>query len=210
MQKQKATQILQRLFAATPNPRIELNYNSIFELLIAVILSAHATDRSVNAATATLFPIANTPSAILALGETKLKTYIKSVGLYNAKATNIIKTCEILVAQYNSQVPATREALEQLPGVGRKTANVVLNVGFGENAIGVDTHIFRVANRTKMAPGATTLAVERELLQVVAKKFLLFAHRVLVLHGRYICKAKHPLCAQCVINDLCEYADKEE
>jgi len=208
MNKQKISKILQLLQQAIPNPKIELHYTSNFELLLAVILSAHTTDNGVNLTTAKLFPIANTPSAILALGENKLKQYLKNLGLYNAKAANIIKTCKILVEQHNSIVPHTRAALEALPGVGRKTANVILNVAFDQPTIAVDTHIFRVSNRTKIAPGATPLTVEQKLLKTIPQKFLLIAHHLLVLHGRYICKAKKPLCAQCVINKLCEYDHK--
>lgn len=208
MQKQKVKNILERLHKAIPNPKIELNYSSTFELLVAVILSAHTTDRSVNVATAKLFPVANTPESMLALGENRLKYYIKNVGLFNAKAANILKTCKILLEQHGGQVPRTREELEALPGVGRKTANVVLNVAFGESVIAVDTHVFRLANRTKMAVGVNPLAVERNLEGVVPQEFMKIVHHLLVLHGRYVCKAIHPLCAQCVIRDLCEYDEK--
>lgn len=200
----QVAKILQLLSQAIPNPKTELNYSSNFELLIAVILSAHATDKSVNLATAKLFPLANTPASLLAFGELNLKQCIKNVGLYNTKAANIIKSCKILVEQHHSNVPSTRAELEQLPGVGRKTANVILNMVFGQPTIAVDTHIFRVANRTTMARGTTPLAVEKALLAVIPQKFLFSAHHLLLLHGRYVCRAKAPLCASCVIQGLCE------
>ncbi|MGI0115946.1 endonuclease III [Zooshikella sp. RANM57] len=208
MNKEKRQQIFSRLQAQNPNPTTELNYNSPFELLIAVILSAQATDVGVNKATVKLFPIANTPEKIFALGLTKLKSYIKTIGLYNAKAENIIKTCQILIEKYNSEVPDTREALESLPGVGRKTANVVLNTAFRQPTMAVDTHIFRVSNRTGIAPGKNVLEVEKRLLRVVPKDFLLDAHHWLILHGRYVCKARKPQCNSCIIEDLCEYKEK--
>ncbi|MBU2709728.1 endonuclease III [Zooshikella harenae] len=208
MNKEKRQQIFSRLQAQNPNPTTELNYNSPFELLIAVILSAQATDVGVNKATVKLFPIANTPEKIFTLGLTELKSYIKTIGLYNAKAENIIKTCQILIEKYNSEVPNTREALESLPGVGRKTANVVLNTAFRQSTMAVDTHIFRVSNRTGIAPGKNVLEVEKRLLRVVPKDFLLDAHHWLILHGRYVCKARKPQCGSCIIEDLCEYKEK--
>ncbi len=208
MNKEKRRQIFERLAAENPHPQTELNYNNPFELLIAVILSAQATDVGVNKATARLFPVANTPESILALGLDGLKDYIKTIGLYNAKAENIIKTCRILMEKYNSQVPETRAALEALPGVGRKTANVVLNTAFGLPCIAVDTHIFRVANRTGLAKGKTPLEVEKKLEKTIDKAFLKDAHHWLVLHGRYVCLARKPKCPDCIISDLCEYKDK--
>lgn len=208
MKQDKARKILENLAKAIPNPKSELNYSSPFELLISVILSAHTTDVSVNKATAKLFPVANTPEAIFALGETKLKQYIKTIGLYNAKAANIIKTCDILIAKHNSQVPHDRKELEELGGVGRKTANVILNIVFNEPTIAVDTHIFRVGNRTKLAPGKNPLAVEKQLMQIVPKELMHNAHHLLLLHGRYTCTAKKPHCGECVIYDYCEYEDK--
>ncbi len=209
MNKVKRTEIFARLRNENPHPTTELNYQSSFELLIAVILSAQATDVGVNKATQKLYAVANTPQAILDLGIDGLKRYIKTIGLYNSKADNIIKTCRILVEQYNSEIPQTREALEALPGVGRKTANVVLNTAFGQPTMAVDTHIFRVANRTKIAPGKTVLAVEKALLKFVPDEFLVDAHHWLILHGRYVCKARKPLCHACLIEDLCEYKDKQ-
>lgn len=202
------TRIFERFQAQNPHPKTELQYHSPFELLIAVILSAQATDVSVNKATQHLFPIANTPETILALGEAKLKTYIKTIGLYNSKARHIIQACEQLVTLQDGQVPATREALEALPGVGRKTANVILNTAFGQPTIAVDTHIFRVANRTGMARGKTPLAVERALEKKIDVLYLQHAHHWLVLHGRYVCMARKPHCSKCVIRDLCEYPAK--
>lgn len=210
MNAEKRFEILSRLRAENPNPTTELKYNSDFELLIAVILSAQATDVSVNKATEKLYPVANTPEAIAALGLRKLKSYIKTIGLYNAKAENIIKTCKILVNDYNSQVPRTREELEALPGVGRKTANVVLNTAYGEPTMAVDTHIFRFSNRTKFAPGKNVLQVEKKLLKVIPDEFIRDAHHWLILHGRYICTARTPKCGACVISDLCEFKDKTE
>ncbi|ATN74664.1 endonuclease III [Coxiella burnetii] len=208
MDQTEREEIFRRFKARNHKPVSELIYHSEFELLISVMLSAQATDISVNKATKDLYRIANTPAKVLALGESGLKKYIKSIGLYNTKAKNIIKTCKILVENYHSKVPRTREELEALPGVGRKTANVILNTAFGEHAIAVDTHIFRVANRTGLARGKTPLAVEKKLMEVVPKKYLADAHHWLVLHGRYICIALRPKCSECLINDLCEYPDK--
>ncbi|VEB32568.1 endonuclease III [Legionella sainthelensi] len=208
MNKQKRREIFLRFQAQNPHPVTELVYHSSFELLIAVILSAQATDVGVNKATAKLFPVANTPQAILDLGLEKLKDYIKSIGLYNSKAQNIIKTCELLLKNYHGQVPDRREALEALPGVGRKTANVVLNTAFGQPTVAVDTHIFRVANRTGIAKGKTPLEVEKNLIKSTASEFLKDAHHWLVLHGRYVCTARKPHCKSCIIEDLCEYPEK--
>ncbi len=210
MNKQKRTEIFARLRDANPSPTTELVYSSPFELLIAVMLSAQATDVSVNKATAKLFPAANTPEAIYALGVKRLKDYIKTIGLFNTKAENVIKTCRILIDQHGSQVPTTREALEALPGVGRKTANVVLNTAFRQPAMAVDTHIFRVSNRTGIAPGKTVLEVENKLMKFVPPEFLMDAHHWLILHGRYTCVARKPKCGSCLIEDLCEYRDKTE
>ena len=205
MNRDKRQAIFQRLRAANPTPATELNYSTPFELLVAVILSAQATDKGVNKATELLFPVANTPAAILALGEDGLKQYIKTIGLFNSKAANIIKTCRILMERHDGQVPGERKALEALPGVGRKTANVVLNTAFGQPTIAVDTHIFRVANRTGIAPGKTPLAVEQRLMRLVPKEFLQDAHHWLILHGRYVCTARKPRCTQCTIENLCEF-----
>ncbi|GAA0858349.1 endonuclease III [Aliiglaciecola litoralis] len=210
MNKQKRREMLARLQADNPNPKTELNYSSPFELLIAVILSAQATDVGVNKATDKLYPVANTPEAIYALGVDGLKEYIKTIGLFNAKAENVIKTCKILIDQHNSQVPENREALEALPGVGRKTANVVLNTAFGWPTIAVDTHIFRVSNRTKLAMGKNVDQVEQKLLKVVPAEFKLDVHHWLILHGRYTCIARKPRCGSCIIEDLCEFKDKTE
>jgi endonuclease-3 len=210
MNKAKRRAIFERLRELNPHPTTELNFQSPFELLIAVMLSAQATDVSVNKATVKLFAHANTPQAILDLGETKLKEYIKTIGLFNTKAANVMKTCQMLVEQHQSEVPAAREALEALPGVGRKTANVVLNTAFGQPTMAVDTHIFRVANRTGLAPGKTPLAVEHALLKNVEPEFLHDAHHWLILHGRYVCVARKPHCPECVIRDLCEYKDKTQ
>ena len=196
------------LQAANPHPQTELEYSSVFELLTAVLLSAQATDVGVNKATRRLFPVANTPAAILALGEDGLKNYISTIGLFNAKAKNVIATCRILLERYDGEVPRSREALESLPGVGRKTANVVLNTAFGEPTMAVDTHIFRVANRTGLAPGKDVRAVEDRLMKVVPAEFMQDAHHWLILHGRYVCKARKPDCPQCVIRDLCRFKDK--
>ena len=189
---------------ANPQPTTELEYTSTFELLIAVILSAQATDKGVNKATRRLFPVANTPAAILALGEDGLKDYIKTIGLYNTKAVNILKTCQILLDEYGGAVPADRAALEKLPGVGRKTANVILNTAFRQPVMAVDTHIFRVSNRTGIAPGKTVLAVEKGLMARVPPAYLLDAHHWLILHGRYVCIARKPRCGACLISDLCD------
>jgi endonuclease-3 len=204
----KRTEIFRRLRESNPSPKSELQYTTPFQLLVAVILSAQATDKSVNLATPALFAGAPTPGAMLALGEEKLARYINRIGLYNAKAKNIIATCRQLLERHGGEVPRDREALEALPGVGRKTANVVLNVAFGEPTIAVDTHIFRVANRTKLAPGKTPLAVELKLLESVPGKFRQDAHHWLILHGRYICKARRPECWHCVIVELCGYEQK--
>jgi endonuclease-3 len=204
----KRHEIFARLQAATPIPRSELEYGTPFQLLVAVILSAQATDKGVNRATAALFRDAPTPAAMLALGVQGLSQYIRSIGLYNSKARNIIETCRILVERHGGEVPRAREALESLPGVGRKTANVVLNVAFGEPTIAVDTHIFRVANRLGLAPGRTPLEVEQRLLQVVPEAFRQHAHHWLILHGRYVCTARVPGCPECRLIDLCEYRDK--
>jgi endonuclease-3 len=208
MNAAKRAEIYSRLKANNPEPTTELHYANPFELLIAVILSAQATDISVNKATDRLYPVAKTPDAILALGETGLKTYIKTIGLYNSKARNIIKTCRILIDHHDGQVPETRAELEALPGVGRKTANVILNTAFGQPTIAVDTHIFRVGNRTGLAPGKTPLEVEKKLLKFTPGEFKLDAHHWLILHGRYVCKARKPECGDCVIADLCEYKQK--
>ncbi|MDX1705174.1 endonuclease III [Pseudidiomarina sp.] len=208
MNKQKRIEILTRFRDNNPHPDTELEYSSTFELLIAVILSAQATDKGVNKATSKLFPAANTPGAILALGVDGLKEYINSIGLYNSKAENIIKTCAILVRDYHGEVPEDREALESLPGVGRKTANVVLNTAFGWPTIAVDTHIFRVSNRTRFAPGKNVRAVEDKLEKVIPKEFKTDAHHWFILHGRYTCIARKPQCGSCLIEDLCEYPDK--
>jgi len=205
---QKRHAIFARLRAANPQPRTELTYASAFELLVSVILSAQATDKSVNKATAELFRVANTPAAILALEEGGLSKYIKSIGLYNAKAKNIIAMCQMLLERHGGEVPVTREALEELPGVGRKTANVILNTAFGQATIAVDTHIFRVANRTRIAPGKTVREVEAKLMKFVPLEFRRDAHHWLILHGRYICKARRPACPVCIIADLCEYPHK--
>jgi endonuclease III len=204
----KRHEIFARLQAANPAPRSELEYGTPFQLLVAVILSAQATDKSVNRATVALFRDAPTPAAMLALGVEGLSHYIRSIGLYNSKARNIIETCRILIERYGSEVPREREALESLPGVGRKTANVVLNVAFGEPTIAVDTHIFRVANRLGLAPGRTPLEVEQRLLQVVPQAFRQHAHHWLILHGRYVCTARVPGCPECRLIDLCEYRAK--
>ena len=201
-------EIFTRFKAVNPHPTTELEYNSPFELLVAVVLSAQATDKSVNLATRKLFPKANTPEQILALEEAGLRDIIKSIGLYKTKAKNILATCRLLIQHYGNKVPQTREQLEELPGVGRKTANVILNTAFGEPTIAVDTHIFRVANRTGIAPGKTVLKVELKLLKSIPREFRHDAHHWLILHGRYVCKARKPECATCIINDLCEYKEK--
>jgi len=207
--KLKRTEIFTRFRAENPEPKTELAYSSNFELLISVILSAQATDVGVNKATAKLYPIANTPEAIYALGVDGLSEYIKTIGLYNSKAKNVIATCDLLVREHNSIVPDDRDALEALPGVGRKTANVVLNSAFGHPTMAVDTHIFRVSNRTKIAPGKTVLAVEKALLKFIPVEFLVDAHHWLILHGRYTCIARKPRCGSCIISDLCEFKDKQ-
>lgn len=208
MNRLKRQEIFSRLRAADPHPTTELRFTTPFELLVAVILSAQATDKGVNKATAKLFPVANTPQAILALGVDGLKRYIKTIGLFNSKAENIIKTCAQLIEHHDGEVPAERAALEALPGVGRKTANVVLNTAFGQPTMAVDTHIFRVANRTGIAPGKTVLEVEKRLLRLVPAEFLHDAHHWLILHGRYTCIARKPRCGACLIEDLCEYRHK--
>ena len=208
MNREKRTEIYTRLRKHIPDPETELSYESPFELLISVILSAQATDISVNKATALLYPVANTPQAFLELGETRLKGFIKTIGLFNSKAKNIIATCRRLTEQHDGQVPSTRQELEALPGVGRKTASVVLNTAFGEPTIAVDTHIFRVSNRTGLAKGKSPLEVELRLTKLTPDEFRQKAHHWLILHGRYTCKARKPECPNCVINDLCEYRKK--
>ena len=209
MNPTKRTEIFKRLKAENPGPQTELNYSSPFELLIAVLLSAQATDKSVNKATTKLYAQANTPEAILKLGLTGLKKHIKTIGLFNTKAANIIKTCKIIIKEHNSQVPDDQQALEALPGVGRKTANVVRNTAFGHATIAVDTHIFRISNRSKLAPGKNVLEVEKKLLKFVPEDYKLNAHHWLILHGRYICIARKPRCSACIIEDLCEFKQKE-
>lgn len=208
MNKEKRYEIFRRLREDNPHPTTELNFSTPFELLVAVTLSAQATDVGVNKATDKLFPVANTPEAIYALGVDGLSDYIKTIGLFNSKARNVIAACKILIEQHNSQVPDNREALEALPGVGRKTANVVLNTAFGQPTMAVDTHIFRVSNRTGIAPGKNVLEVEKKLLKYVPKEFLVDAHHWLILHGRYVCKARTPQCGSCRIEDLCDYKHK--
>lgn len=208
MNKQIRQEIFERFRAANPHPTTELNFSSPFELLIAVLLSAQATDVGVNKATAKLFPVANTPQAMLDLGLDGVMEYTKIIGLYKTKSKHIMQTCRILLEKYNGEVPADREALESLPGVGRKTANVVLNTAFGQPVMAVDTHIFRVANRTKIAPGKDVREVEDKLMRFIPKEFLMDAHHWLILHGRYTCKALKPQCSTCLINDLCEYPAK--
>ncbi len=210
MDKKKINTLFARFKKANPNPTTELHFSSDFELLIAVMLSAQATDVSVNKATEPLFKKANTPEAFLALGLEKVTDAIKTIGLYNSKAKNVIKTCEILVNEHHSQVPQNREALEALPGVGRKTANVVLNTAFGQPTMAVDTHIFRLANRLNLAPGKTPLAVEKKLVANIPKRYLQDAHHWLILHGRYVCKARKPECFNCNVKDLCAYPDKND
>ena len=208
MNPQKRRQIFARLREHIEEPRSELEYSSNFELLISVLLSAQATDVSVNKATARLYPVANTPEKMLELGEDGLREYIKTIGLFNSKAKNVIATCKMLIERHGSEVPDDRAALEALPGVGRKTANVILNTAFGQPTIAVDTHIFRVSNRTGLAPGKNVLEVEKKLLKFVAQEFRLDAHHLLILHGRYTCVARKPRCGSCVIADLCEYRHK--
>lgn len=206
----KRFQFLARLRQENPTPTTELKYGSTFELLISVILSAQATDVSVNKATSNLFSVANTPESIYELGEKRLKTYIKTIGLFNTKASNIIKTCRMLIDRHQSVVPRTRKELEALAGVGRKTANVVLNTAFGEPTMAVDTHIYRISNRTRFAPGKTVLQVEEKLLKVIPDEFIRDAHHWLILHGRYVCTARSPRCGACVVYDLCEYKLKKK
>ncbi len=208
MNPQKRRAIFERLAAANPHPKSELAHRTPFELLVAVVLSAQATDKGVNKATAVLFPVANTPAAIAGLGVDGLIPYVQSIGLFRNKAKNIVALSQILLAEHGGEVPADREALERLPGVGRKTANVVLNVAFGQPTIAVDTHIFRVANRTGLAPGKNVDEVEQKLLKFVPEEFRLHAHHWLILHGRYVCIARSPKCAECAIRDLCDYRDK--
>lgn len=208
MNKNKRTEIFQKLKAQNPQPSTELEYSSPFELLVSVILSAQATDIGVNKATKKMFPVANTPEAIYALGTEGLKQYIRTIGLYNTKAENIIKTCRLLIEEHDSQVPDDRNSLENLPGVGRKTANVVLNTAFGQPTIAVDTHIFRVSNRTGIAPGKDVRVVEEKLMKFVPNEFKQDAHHWLILHGRYTCVARKPRCGSCVIYDLCEFKQK--
>ncbi|WP_024592286.1 MULTISPECIES: endonuclease III [unclassified Pseudoalteromonas] len=210
MNKEKRHQILSRLREDNPHPVTELEYSSPFELLVAVTLSAQATDVGVNKATRKLFPVANTPQAILDIGHDTLRDYIKTIGLFNSKAANVYKMCQILVDEHNSIVPENREALEALPGVGRKTANVVLNTAFGWPVIAVDTHIFRVSNRTKLAMGKDVVAVEQKLEKVVPKEFKVDVHHWLILHGRYTCVARKPKCGSCIIEDLCEFKEKTD
>lgn len=209
MNAEKRFEIYRRLSVAIPNPSTELKHNSTFELLIAVILSAQATDKGVNLATDKLYAVANTPETILALGLHGLESYIKTIGLYHAKAKNVLATCQMLITQHNSQVPNTRAALEALPGVGRKTANVILNTAFGEPTIAVDTHLFRLGNRIKLATGKTVLEVEKKYMKTIPAEFMHDAHHLLILHGRYTCTARKPKCAECCIEDLCEYDAKE-
>jgi len=200
--------MFERLRALNPHPTTELEYATPFELLVAVILSAQATDKSVNVATRKLFPVANTPRAVLDLGVEGLSSFVRSIGLYQGKARNIIATCQILLEQHGGEVPAERESLEALPGVGRKTANVILNTAFGQPTMAVDTHIFRVANRTGLAPGKTVLEVEKKLLKTIPPEFRIDAHHWLILHGRYVCQARKPKCSECIIVDLCEFKGK--
>lgn len=209
MNPAKRAEIFRRLKAGNPTPTTELEYRTAFELLVAVVLSAQATDKSVNLATRKLFPVASTPAAILSLGEEGLVPYIQSIGLYRTKAKNILAACRLLQDRHAGEVPRSREALEALPGVGRKTANVILNTAFGEPTIAVDTHIFRVANRTGLAPGKDVAEVERRLLKFVPEAYRKDAHHWLILHGRYVCKARRPECSRCIIVDLCEYRRKE-
>ena len=210
MNKTKRTEIFKRLRDANPSPTTELKYDSVFELLVAVILSAQATDVSVNKATRTLFPLANTPRALLELGEDGLREHIRHIGLFNSKARNVIRTCAALVEQHDGEVPRDRSALEALPGVGRKTANVVLNTAFGEPTLAVDTHIFRLANRIPLARGKTVREVEDRLVRFIPKAYLRDAHHWLILHGRYVCTARRPRCGACIIEDLCEFRDKTD
>jgi endonuclease-3 len=208
MNAETRSEMFGRLLKKIPNPTTELSYSTSFELLVAVTLSAQATDKSVNQVTDILFPLANTPETIFELGEAKLRDTIKSIGLFNSKAKHIIQTCRILIDKYNSEVPETRKELEALPGVGRKTANVVLNTAFGQPTIAVDTHIYRVANRTAIASGKTVLEVEKKLIKFIPDEFKVPAHHLMILHGRYVCKARSPYCNECILLDLCEYEEK--
>ena len=208
MNAETRSEMFGRLLKQIPNPTTELNYSTSFELLVAVTLSAQATDKSVNQVTDILFPLANTPESIFDLGEDKLRDTIKSIGLFNSKAKHIIQTCRIIIDKYNSKVPETRKELEALPGVGRKTANVVLNTAFGQPTIAVDTHIYRVANRTAIASGKTVLEVEKKLIKFIPDEFKVPAHHLMILHGRYVCKARSPHCTDCTLLDLCEYEEK--
>jgi len=208
MNAETRSEMFGRLLKKIPNPTTELSYSTSFELLVAVTLSAQATDKSVNQVTDILFPLANTPETIFELGEAKLRDTIKSIGLFNSKAKHIIQTCRILIDKYNSEVPETRKELEALPGVGRKTANVVLNTAFGQPTIAVDTHIYRVANRTAIASGKTVLEVEKKLIKFIPDEFKVPAHHLMILHGRYVCKARSPYCNDCILLDLCEYEEK--
>lgn len=205
---QECLELFEKLAVSIPEPSTELQYQTPFQLLIAVMLSAQATDKSVNKATPALFAAADSPEKMLALGEAKLKDYIKTIGLYNTKALNILRTCQILIEKYHSSIPTTRQELETLPGVGRKTANVILNVAFGQPTVAVDTHIFRLSNRTGLAPGKNVREVEEKLLEVVPESYRLHAHHWLILHGRYVCVARKPLCSNCVIHGICRYPDK--
>ncbi len=209
MNPAKRREIFLRLQAANPHPTTELEHKSSFELLVAVVLSAQATDKSVNLATRELFPVANTPEKILALGEDELRSYVQRIGLYQTKSKHIMQMCRILIEQHSGQVPQTREALEALPGVGRKTANVILNTAFGQPTIAVDTHIFRISNRIGLAPGKDVNEVEKKLMKVVPDEFKQDAHHWLILHGRYVCMARKPKCRDCIIQDLCEFRHKE-
>jgi endonuclease-3 len=208
MNAETRSEMFARLLKQIPNPTTELNYSTSFELLVAVTLSAQATDKSVNQVTDILFPLANTPKSIFELGEDTLRDTIKSIGLFNSKAKHIIQTCRILIDKYSSNVPETRKELEALPGVGRKTANVVLNTAFGQPTIAVDTHIYRVANRTAIASGKTVLEVEKKLIKFIPDEFKVPAHHLMILHGRYVCKARSPHCTECKLLDLCEYEEK--
>ena len=208
MNAETRSEMFSRLLKQIPNPTTELNYSTSFELLVSVTLSAQATDKSVNQVTDILFPLANTPESIFELGEDKLRDTIKSIGLFNSKAKHIIQTCRILIDKYNSEVPETRKELEALPGVGRKTANVVLNTAFGQPTIAVDTHIYRVANRTAIASGKTVLEVEKKLIKFIPDEFKVPAHHLMILHGRYVCKARSSHCTDCTLLDLCEYEEK--
>lgn len=208
MNRQKVQSLFSKLREANPSPKTELEHSSVFELLVAVVLSAQATDKGVNLATRKLFAVANTPQAIVALGEEHLMDYVKTIGLYRTKSKNVMALCQLLIERFAGEVPQTREELESLPGVGRKTANVILNTAFGQPTMAVDTHIYRLGNRTKLAPGKTVLEVEKKLLKVIPKEFILDAHHWLILHGRYVCKARKPECERCIIQKECEYAAK--